>query len=60
MSTRTPTIRHRYPMDGSLTTHRKDVVKWHEEMGKPYGVYGITLPMQASASAACATPNTGR
>jgi hypothetical protein len=34
------------------------VVKWSKETGKPYGVYGITLPPRRSASTADETPDT--
>ena len=29
---------------------RKDVIRWREETGKPFGVYGITLPLTPSTS----------
>jgi hypothetical protein len=35
---------------GPSLVAEKDVVKWSKETGKPYGVYGITLPSQGSAS----------
>ena len=35
---------------GPSLVAEKDVVKWHQETGKPYGVYGITLPIKSSAS----------
>lgn len=40
---------------GPSLVAQKDVVRWREATGKPYGVYGITLPKQGSASTA-ATP----
>lgn len=35
---------------GPSLVAQKDVEKWQKETGKPYGVYGITLPLQGSAS----------
>lgn len=35
---------------GPSLVAEKDVVKWAKETGKPYGVYGITLPIQSSTS----------
>ena len=35
---------------GASLVAEKDVVRWSEETGKPYGIYGITLPMQSSAA----------
>lgn len=35
---------------GPSLVAQKDVVKWHEATGKPYGVYGITLPIQSSTA----------
>jgi hypothetical protein len=35
---------------GASLVAEKDVVRWHEETGKPYGVYGITLPPKKSSS----------
>lgn len=29
---------------------RRDVIRWREETGKPFGVYGITLPLTPSTS----------
>jgi hypothetical protein len=40
---------------GPSLVAEKDVVKWHETTGKPYGVYGITLPTTGS-TATKATP----
>ena len=31
---------------------RRDVIRWREETGKPFGVYGITLPLTPSTSTA--------
>ena len=42
---------------GASLVAEKDVVHWHEETGKPYGVYGITLPPKKSSSTV-ATPET--
>lgn len=33
---------------GASLVAERDVVKWHEKTGKPYGIYGITLPVQQS------------
>jgi hypothetical protein len=35
---------------GPSLVAEKDVVRWHKETGKPYGVYGITLPITGSTS----------
>ena len=35
---------------GPSLVAEKDVVKWAETTGKPYGVYGITLPQQGSTA----------
>ena len=35
---------------GASLVREPDVVRWAEETGKPYGVYGITLPRQKSSS----------
>ncbi len=35
---------------GASLVAEKDVVKWSKETGKPYGIYGITLPLQGSGS----------
>ena len=35
---------------GPSLVAEKDVVRWSKETGKPYGVYGITLPLQGSTS----------
>jgi hypothetical protein len=35
---------------GPSLVAQKDVEKWQKETGKPYGVYGITLPLQGSSS----------
>jgi polysaccharide pyruvyl transferase WcaK-like protein len=40
---------------GASLVAEKDVVRWREDTGKPYGVYGITLPPKKS-SATVATP----
>ncbi|HYF37775.1 MAG TPA: polysaccharide pyruvyl transferase family protein [Prosthecobacter sp.] len=42
---------------GPSLVAEKDVVKWSEETSKPYGVYGITLPMKSS-TATKATPES--
>ena len=35
---------------GPSLVAEKDVVRWSKETGKPYGVYGITLPLQGSTA----------
>lgn len=35
---------------GPSLVAEKDVIRWHAETGKPYGVYGITLPLKKSSS----------
>lgn len=40
---------------GASLVAEKDIVRWHNETGKPYGIYGITLPPKKS-SATMATP----
>lgn len=35
---------------GASLVARKDVVRWKDQTGKPYGVYGITLPLTPSSS----------
>lgn len=35
---------------GPSLVAEKDVVRWSKATGKPYGVYGITLPIKGSAS----------
>jgi len=35
---------------GASLVAEKDVVRWASETGKPYGIYGITLPRQGSTS----------
>lgn len=41
---------------GASLVAEKDVVRWSMETGKPFGIYGITLPLKGSASTA-ATPD---
>ena len=41
---------------GASLVAEKDVVRWSQETGKPYGVYGITLPLTSSTSTT-ATPD---
>ena len=41
---------------GASLVAEKDVVRWSKETGKPYGVYGITLPLTPSSSTT-ATPD---
>lgn len=40
---------------GASLVAERDVIKWSETTGKPYGVYGITLPLKKS-SQTTATP----
>lgn len=35
---------------GASLVAQNDVVDWHEKTGKPYGIYGITLPPKKSSS----------
>ncbi len=35
---------------GASLVAEKDVVRWSKETGKPYGIYGITLPLQGSGA----------
>ncbi len=35
---------------GASLVAQKDVLRWREETGKPYGIYGITLPEKKSSS----------
>ncbi|QDV41013.1 Polysaccharide pyruvyl transferase [Stieleria neptunia] len=35
---------------GASLVAQRDVVRWAEETGKPYGIYGITLPPKKSSS----------
>jgi hypothetical protein len=42
---------------GPSLVAEKDVVKWSEATGKPYGVYGITLP-STSSTATSPTPSS--
>jgi hypothetical protein len=35
---------------GPSLVAEKDVARWHKETGKPYGVYGITLPITGSTA----------
>jgi hypothetical protein len=40
---------------GASLVAEKDVVRWSNETGKPYGIYGITLPLQRSTATAPAS-----
>lgn len=42
---------------GPSIVAEKDLVRWHEETGKPYGIYGITFPLKKSSSATSRTEN---
>jgi len=37
---------------GASLVAERDVVRWSDETGKPYGVYGITLPLRKSSNTA--------
>ncbi len=41
---------------GASLVREPDVVRWAEETGKPYGVYGITLPRQKSSDTTATSP----
>jgi polysaccharide pyruvyl transferase WcaK-like protein len=40
---------------GPSLVAQRDVLRWSQETGKPYGIYGITLPLQSSTSTAPAS-----
>ncbi|MEO7319212.1 MAG: polysaccharide pyruvyl transferase family protein [Chthoniobacteraceae bacterium] len=40
---------------GPSLVAEKDVVRWSKETGKPYGIFGITLPVQSSTATKPAT-----
>ena len=33
---------------GASIVAERDLIRWHEETGKPYGIYGITFPLKQS------------
>jgi len=35
---------------GASIVAERDLIRWHEETGKPYGIYGITFPMKKSSA----------
>lgn len=35
---------------GASLVAENDVIRWHEETGKPFGIYGITFPLQKSSA----------
>ena len=41
---------------GASLVAERDVVRWHEATGKPYGIYGITLPPKRSSSTVATPP----
>ena len=43
---------------GPSLVAQNDVARWAKETGKPYGVYGITLPLQGSTATAPAAEKT--
>ena len=34
---------------GPSIVAERDLIRWHEETGKPYGIYGITFPLKKSS-----------
>ncbi len=40
---------------GASLVAQKDVIRWSEATGKPYGIYGITLPPKSSSSTVAAS-----
>lgn len=43
---------------GASLVAEKDVRRWSDETGKPYGIYGITLPLQGSTATKPVAPET--
>lgn len=43
---------------GPSLVAQNDVARWAKETGKPYGVYGITLPLQSSTATSPASEKT--
>jgi polysaccharide pyruvyl transferase WcaK-like protein len=41
---------------GASLVAERDVVRWHATTGKPYGVYGITLPPKKSSATIATSP----
>lgn len=41
---------------GPSLVARKDVIRWSQETGKPYGIYGITLPPKESSATVATSP----
>ena len=37
---------------GASIVAERDLARWHEQTGKPYGIYGITFPLKKSSSTA--------
>lgn len=35
---------------GASIVAERDLIRWHKETGKPYGIYGITFPLKSSTS----------
>ncbi|WP_339742322.1 polysaccharide pyruvyl transferase family protein [uncultured Rubinisphaera sp.] len=35
---------------GASIVAQRDLIRWHESTGKPYGIYGITFPLKQSTS----------
>jgi len=40
---------------GASIVAERDLIRWHEETGKPYGIYGITFPMKRSSETVART-----
>ncbi|MCG8599873.1 MAG: polysaccharide pyruvyl transferase family protein [Verrucomicrobiales bacterium] len=40
---------------GASIVAENDLIRWHEETGKPYGIYGITFPLKKSSATAART-----
>lgn len=40
---------------GASIVAERDLIRWREETGKPYGIYGITLPLKKSSSTSAQT-----
>lgn len=40
---------------GASLVAQRDVASWHDQTGKPYGIYGITLPPKKSSSTTATT-----
>ena len=45
---------------GASIVAERDLIRWHKETGKPYGIYGITFPMKKSSSTSARTKDAMR